>query len=204
MSKTIFLAAVLAGLFFCCAEPVRASQQCFDLAVIGTSPHYRWVPVEVPIDEIIIRSPVSISFSVVERLAGISQSGRIVANTSLHTRFNSQIKLFLLFLRRQKNGEYELLNMDYRIVRDRRGDFVIPVAEPLSEEELSPEGFKPTNYEALLRPSRYRVADAWWLADEKEVPPWSLVKYGKIAADKSLPVRDLVKAMDDRRCNAAP
>lgn len=191
------------------AETVEAHTSCFDVALIATSPRYRWQPVESAPDEIIIRSPVSIRFAVKQVITGSIKSSDIEVRTSLHTRFNPAIKQFLLFLKEEQDGKYSLQEMNYQLVYDRRGKLVWPIASPL-DISYTEDGFTPSNYETLMRPIHYRAKDAWWLVTPPDVDPPSADEYswGRIDKDKIITASrgisavDLVAAAAGKRCNA--
>jgi hypothetical protein len=191
------------------AETVEADKSCFDVALIATSPRYRWQPVESEPDEIIIRSPVSIRFAVKQVIAGSIKSSDIDVRTSLHTRFNSAIKQFLLFLKMERDGKYSLQELNYQLVYDRRGMLVWPIASPL-DKSYTEDGFTPSNYETLMRPIHYRAKDAWWLVTPPDVDPPSAAEYswgqldknGIITASRGISAVDLVAAAAGKRCGA--
>ncbi|WP_232209364.1 hypothetical protein [Sphingomonas sp. SKA58] len=191
------------------AETVEADKSCFDVALIATSPRYRWQPVESEPDEIIIRSSVSIRFAVKQVIVGAIKSSDIEVRTSLHTRFNPAIKQFLLFLKLENGGKYSLQEMNYQLVYDRRGKLVWPIASPLDTSYLE-DGFTPSNYETLMRPIHYRAKDAWWLVTPPDGDPPSADEYswgqldnnGVIMASRGISAVDLVAAAAGKRCGA--
>ncbi|MFY9352267.1 MAG: hypothetical protein WAO77_18170 [Sphingobium sp.] len=191
------------------AETVEVDTSCFDVALIATSPRYRWQPVDSAPDEIIIRSPVSIRFAVKQVIAGAIKSSDIEVRTSLHTRFNPAIKQFLLFLKVEYGGKYTLQEMNYQLVYDRSGKLVWPIASPL-HTSYTEDGFTPSNYETLMRPIHYRARDAWWLVTSPDVDPPSADEYswGKldkdriITASRGISAVDLVAAAAGKRCDA--
>lgn len=191
------------------AETVEADTPCFDIALIATNPHYQWVPVESGPDEIIIRSPVSIRFTVQQVIAGSIKSSDVEVRTSLHTRFNPKIKQFLLFLKREHGKTYSLQQMNHQFVHDRRGELVWPIASPLDISFIE-NGFVPSNYATLMRPIHYRAKDAWWLVTPPDVDPPSADEYSwgrldkdrVIEASRGINAVDLVAAAAGRRCDA--
>lgn len=189
-----------------------ASRDCFDVAIVATAPRYKWYPIkhDRP-DEIILDSPVRITFDVEEVLTGYEPTGTVDVFTTLHTDFNPKIRHFLLFLRRRESEGFSLAHMSLTIVEDRNGDFAWPVARPLNPSYWNDDDFIPRNYESLLKPIRYRPADAWWLSptyvrDEPSEPvsvsdyPWGRLDHGRIVALRGLRVRDLVRTVSSHRC----
>lgn len=204
----IFLALSLASTGN--AEAADEQARCFDLAVIATTPRYHWHAAEAGPDEIIIRSPVSVRFLVNQVLSGVLRVSHIKVETSLHTRFNPDIKQFLLYLKKEENGSFSLQEMHYQLVYDRAGRLVWPIPAPLSPSYME-NGFKPANYEALMRPIRYRPKDAWWLTTPPDVDPPSADEYswgkfdksGTITATRGIRAIDLVSAASEKRCKAS-
>ena len=114
--------------------PEAGRRPCFDLAVIATSPSYHWGPVpQAGPDEIIIRSPVELTFDVEETMAGAIEPETVTVDAVLHTRFNPRIAFFLLFLKRKPSGHYALVESSYQIVQQYDGEFAWPLAGPLSD-----------------------------------------------------------------------
>jgi hypothetical protein len=142
-----FLVAIglaLASVSPASAEIDEENKLCFDLAVIATTPRYRWHPVEVGPDEIVMRSPVSGRFAVEKVISGKFNSLQIRVETALHTRFSTDIKQFLLFLKNEGTGKYSLQEMKFELVYDRTGQLVWPIAAPLASYSWE-EGFTPEN-----------------------------------------------------------
>ena len=213
MAKTSTCSLVIA-LAFASVSPGKAATveedaPCFDLAVIATTPRYKWHPVEAAPNEIIMRSPVSLRFSIKQVISGTFDSAQIEIETSLHTRFNPEIKQFLLFLKKENNGKYSLQEVNYQLVPDRSGRLVWPIPTPLASY-YTEEGFTPANYEALMQPIHYRPKDAWWLVTPPDVDPptaqeysWGkLDKRGVIIASRGIFAVDLVEAAAEKRCGA--
>ncbi|HWL47190.1 MAG TPA: hypothetical protein VNQ31_05685 [Sphingomonadaceae bacterium] len=194
------------------AAAVERDTPCFDLAVIATTPRYQWHPAEAEAgpDEIILRSPVSIQFSVKQVISGTFKPTQIEFETSLHTRFNPRTKQFLLFLKKEGNEKYSLQKMNYELVHDRSGRLIWPIPAPL-DPSYTEDGFIPVNYETLMRPISYRPKDAWWLVTPPDVDPppadeysWGhLGKSGVITASRGIFAVDLVAAAAEKRCEAA-
>lgn len=214
MAKTSTCSLVIA-LALASASPGNAANveedaPCFDLAVIATTPRYDWHPVEAGPDEIIMRSPVSLRFSIKQVISGTFDSAQIEIETSLHSRFNPEIKQFLLFLKKESNGKYSLQEMNYQLVSDRSGRLVWPIPMPLASY-YSEEGFTPANYEALMQPIHYRPKDAWWLVTPRDVDPPTAKEYswgklderGIIIAARGIFAVDLVEAAAEKRCEAS-
>jgi hypothetical protein len=191
------------------ATTAGENTQCFDLAIIATTPRYHWFPVEAGPDEIIIRSPVSVRFAVKKVISGAYIADDIEISTSLHTRYNQNIKQFLLFVKMEDNGKYSLQQINYELVHDRAGHLVWPIAAPL-DPSYTERGFIPVNYEILMRPIFYRPKDAWWLETPPGVDPPSADEYswgrldksGVIIASRGISAVDLVTAAAEKRCKA--
>jgi hypothetical protein len=185
-------------------------QPCFDVALVASAPRYRWLPVPEG-DDIIIRSPVRITFDVEEVMAGRVVGPTVTINAGLHTQYNRRIRYFLLYLKSDRSGRYRIVAGSFDVVRGSDGGFVIPVTEPFDPPPGAGDLFPPPEYEKLLRPIRYRAADAWWLQPSDletrtdggiatESYPWGVVKKGGIVAPRGLRVDDVVKAVPPRRC----
>lgn len=186
-----------------------ANARCFDIAIIATTPRYHWFPAQAGHDEIIMRSPVSARFSVKQVISGKYSWHQVDVITSLHTKFNPSIKNFLLFLKIEENGKYSLQELNYQLVRDHMGGLVWPIPAPL-DPSYTEGGFTPANYEALMRPIRYRPRDAWWLLTPSDVDSPSADEYswgqldkrGTIIASRGISAVDLVAAAGEKRCKA--
>lgn len=192
------------------AEEVPPDPGCFDVALVASAPRYRWLPVG-NVEGIILRAPVRITFDVEEVMAGRHLDPKVTVTASLHTRYGSRIRYFLLYLRRDGPGRYRIVDYAPDIVRGTNGDFVEPMTGPADPAESPYFPFFPKDYEKMLRPIHYRAADAWWLWPEKgeerkdrnstaELPPWSIARNGGIVALRGIRVEDLVKAAGPRRC----
>lgn len=213
MAKTwtysLAIALALASVSPGSAATAEENTRCFDLAVIATTPRYHWHPVEAGPNEIVIRSPVSVRFSVKQVISGIFKSAQIEVWTSLHTKFNPDIKQFLLFLKKEENGKYSLQEMNYELVHDSAGRLVWPIPAPL-DPSYTEDGFTPANYKTLMRAIRYRSRDAWWLVTPPDVDPPSADEYsrgqldksGTITASRGISAVDLVAAAGEKRCKA--
>jgi hypothetical protein len=155
---------ILAGaLLAVSAQSAATEQPCADAMVVARIE--RATPTEIPRipGEFVMRWPWVVELDVEQVLIGPIRSGPIEIRADLHSEFNPQLDHVLLFLQRRDDGRYWMTWFEWRIVRDRHGRFVIPLAEPLHPHHLAPHGAIPASYAASLRPVRYRGADAWWL-----------------------------------------
>lgn len=184
---------------------------CFDLAVVASHPRYKWLPYESEPDEVVLRSPVRITFDVEEIVGEGPRLRTIDVYTALHQRLEEKARFFLLFLNKGEDGHYVLIDRYSDIIRDDRGRYVEPVTSPLLQEDLGDDDLIPRNFNDLLEPIQYRPKDAWWLDYEyvrrtwdgyikKDNYPWGTERNGRILAPRGLSVRTWVKALPERRC----
>lgn len=161
-----------------------------------------------------MRWPWVLDLEVEEVVAGSERRARIQVTLSMHSEFTTRIRHGLFLLRRVEGGRYAVVDWDSHVVTDRGGAFVIPVAEPPHDYDLIPEGWLPANYEAWLKPIRYRSGQAWWLNMnyEGEDRPldgedaWRTVTEGVVVAKRGFMVGDvpaLLKAADLSPCEAS-
>lgn len=216
MSYTLISMALGAALSAAAPTPQQELSQeappCFDLAVVARVMRQTPTPFpDAPEGVIVMSWPWNLSVAIEQRLAGREARKRINVAAIMHTEFNHEIEHFLMFLKRRPDG-YALVRMQYEIVEDASGRFVMPLAQPLSPDTLSENDLFPADYLRLLRPVRYRARDAWWLQkphldqnDNGDVDinayPWSKMKNGRVIADRGLRLSDFVNALSDRRCH---
>lgn len=200
------LALALGLLLAAPAAADDATPDCVDAVIVAKL--VRENPTDLPDagpDEIVIRWPWVLTFEVEEVLAGRLSRDTITVVASMHTGFNPEIRHHLLFLRKGERGRFRLVAHEYKVVQDRRGRFVVPVAEPIGSDWLEPEGWVPGDYEKHLRPLRYSPRDAWWLdepySDPADADPaWAYVKNGSLVAKRGLPLDDLKSSLAARAC----
>jgi hypothetical protein len=203
---TALLMAVSAGAF-AQETTTESPAACADSVVMADITHYD--PTPLPEREqgvFVIRWPWKLTAVVRENLAGAKTPRRITIRASLHVEFNPQIKHFVMFLGKGSGREYTLEGFEYRFIRDARGRHMMPIEAPMNTGWLSPEGHLPSNYEALLRPVKYRAKDAWWLklpTFVKKDPtdyPWGTVHGDYIVADRGLFLTDMLAHLKASRC----
>jgi hypothetical protein len=183
------------------------SRTCVESVVIADVTHYDPNPLPEHEEGVFVtRWPWTLTTVVRQHLHGPKTPRRISVRASLHTQFNPEIQNLVMFLSKGEGRQYWLEGIEYRFIRDSRGRLVMPVEAPLPEGWLQPEGFLPANYEALLRPVKYRAKDAWWLELPtlfKKEPadfPWGTVRGDYIVADRGLYLKDMLTHLKAPSC----
>ncbi|NEX94242.1 hypothetical protein [Caulobacter sp. 17J65-9] len=161
-------AAALAALLSTAAPTTPDADEappCFDVALVARVAKQKPGPFpDDPVFEFTWSRPWRLDLDVEQVLIGGEAPGRLPVTATLSSKLNPHSKHALFFLKRRTDGGYDSTGMIMTtIVSDARGRFVKPVEDPLREHMLYPNGWVPASYEQLLRPIRYRAADAWWL-----------------------------------------
>ncbi len=199
-----FLPTVLLALlpFSAWAQEAPEPYPCFDVAVVARLVHQTPGPYPEDPEVIVMRWPWTLDFQTEQVFIGHETRARFRAMMPLHTYFRRDIDYFLLFLRRDPELGYRVVDWQIYVVLDRRGRFVMPFEAPVPAEDLRPASWIPANYEAYLRPIRYRSEDAWWLnepeitVDLDNVPPgWYKRRGDQLVALRGLPLSDLTRMM---------
>jgi hypothetical protein len=191
------LAAALWALLPLSAEAWAEPNECFDVAVVARLAGQTPEPYPDDPEVIYMSWPWMLHFETEQVLIGHEDRARFRAMMSLHNYFRRDIEHFLVFLRRDPEWGYRVVNVETRVVLDRRGRFIVPSVRP---EDLQ-RSWVPASYEAHLRPVRYRAADAWWLSDRRmldldDVPPgWYKRRGDQIVALRGLRLSDLSSIM---------
>lgn len=200
--RGFLIAIVLAMLPFAARGQEPEPERCFDVAVVARL--VRETPGPIPdlgSDVIVMRWPWVLEFEIEEIAIGEEDRRRLSVSASLHAGFSSQVRHFLLFLRRDLELGYVAEDIVVTVLRDRRGRFVIPVDGPIGDDELRPSGWVPASYESYLRPIRYRGRDAWWLSEPyldylAEAPHgWRTLSDGRAIALRGFHVNELERMM---------
>lgn len=190
------------------APPARGQETpepdpCFDVAVVARLVRQTPEPFPDDPDVIVMRWPWILDFETEQVLIGRESRTRFQAMLPMHAEFRRDIEHFLLFLRRDPQWGYRVVDRSMDVVSDRRGRFVIPVERPIEREDLRPASWIPASYESYLRTIRYRAADAWWLnnryveqEDIDDIPPgWFEQRGNQIVAVRGLRLSDLSRMM---------
>src|SRR5258705_420848 len=146
------------------AQPTDASS-CIDLVVVAQITKYEPEPIPVLPDAIIMTWPWTLTLQVERVLYGKESARRITVTRIMHTRFNPDIQHFVFMLRRHSKGYVSpqgALDVVADVVRDHRGNFIMPIGEPLSADYLFPGSWIPDTYEKYLYPVTYDYKQAWW------------------------------------------
>lgn len=154
--------------------PVEPPMQCFDVALIARITRYDAGSMEWPDDIIYIRWPWTLDLAVEQVLIGTESRDDIEALISLHAQYRPEVEYILFFLQGH-DGDYVVVGAETSVVRNRRGEFVMPLAAPLGDHDVIPRGWAPPNYESYLQRISYQTANAWWLHEDynSAVEGWS-------------------------------
>jgi hypothetical protein len=137
--------------------PVDSRPDCIEAVVLARIVEYRPQPIpEAGTDEIVIRWPWDVDIDVREVYLGEIPRGRLTIGAILHTRFDPDLHQPVLFLTR-RSGRWYLSYVEFA-ARGPDG-LVIPVFDAVDEAEMSPDGWKPRDFEKWLSPVRYRWRD---------------------------------------------
>jgi hypothetical protein len=205
--RSFLIAAVLAMLPSSGYGQVpQESLPCVDVAVVARLARETPEPLgDVEPDAIVLFTPWREEFEIEEIILGQLDQTLLSVTAYLHIGLTQrhQADHFLLLLRRTPDRGYILLDFDARVLRDRRGRFIIPLAHPEEQESLRPEGWLPVSCIGYLRPIRYDVRRAWWLAEPfvdddvlAQTPAgWHTRRGHRIVALRGLYLRDLNQMM---------
>jgi hypothetical protein len=178
---------------------------CFDLAVVTKPPTETEIPNSSPPGDLLGHPKWRLQMTIEQTLIGTALRDVVETVVVKHTRFNPQITHHLTLLRSKADGTYEDVGGDYMVIQDKQGRFIIPLAEPRSDDWLFPNGPMPPAYESLLKPVDYFPRAAWWLNDasDRELaeldPAWARASGKRIIALRGLYLDDWAQAMRAER-----
>lgn len=177
-------------------DATPSPMQCFDVALVARVERYDPGAMDWPADEIVMRWPWTLTLEVEQVLIGQERRGEIDVTMSLHAQWRSDITHVLFFL--QRDGDrYFVVDTETRIVRDRRGAFVAPLARPPEAEDIWPRGWLPENHADHIAPTHYRARNAWWLrSNETETTlGWSERRGAQVIALRGFPLDALPQTL---------
>jgi hypothetical protein len=194
-SEQIARGAIVVNIYFShdtLPEPVASPMRCFDVALVAQITRYDPDPMDWPDDVIVMRWTWTVSLDVEQVLIGEKPRQQLNVSMSLHGEMRSDVKHVLFFLQRTSTG-YAVVDHDTRVVTNRRGAFILPMSAPLNADQIYPLSWAPPDYEAHLRPARYRAQDAWWLrrAEAEATSGWSVQRGNRVVAARGLELSDL-------------
>jgi hypothetical protein len=183
------------------ATPIQTEESCFDAAILAGPPNETMVEGSSDPRDVIGHPLWKLQIKVDRVLLGQIAQPTVQATERKHVEYNPAIREHLFLLRARPDGSYDVVGGDYRVIRDTSGRFVIPLANPLSDDWLYPSGPIPKSYRTLLKPVQYAPKDAWWLDDaadwqlEELDPKWARHSGRTIVALRGLYLDDWAQAI---------
>jgi hypothetical protein len=108
-----------------------------------------------------------------------------------------------MFLLGRRDGHWFVLGFEGRVVRDRKGRYVVPFFEAPHEDYLAPRGWIPRDYSRRLREIQYDPRKAAWMGEQRKAQPgWGRIEGAYAVANRGLVLDDLESLLAQRR--AAP
>lgn len=143
--------------------------KCTDLVVIAKILKQEPMPIPDIPDVWIFRWTWHLDIEVKEVLAGPMPPYRMRVRALMHTYYRADIDYWVMSFTRGKFGyELDRGRLLMGLVKDRDGHVVLPVSEPLDENEVAPRGLLSPDYQSRLEPIALGPDGVSWMKKESD------------------------------------